>query len=279
MVTRISTAWIVLSWGVLYGKRGAPSRCSASSPVPAAAVIYFLVQCMAPLVAIATTALLPAGSGLLLHSIRPRASSEPDDAAGEPAGTEGSGRSAATRSSIESAEPTKTRRFAPRVILPLAAVFLYALCGEVLRGFATASGNQASLDVMGNLYLLGSAIGLVVMGVILALIPGFTRKRPADARHPHHAAHRCRLPGHHAEHLVLLRLRRVRSRLQCYRSLRGCTARILRNAPGRGVQRVRRHVMLLGVRVVLGAPIASSLGQIVSWPCAMDRHPRSPCSS
>lgn len=269
VVTGISTAWIVLSWGVLYSKRGARfSLFGIIASYLLAAVIYFLVQCMAPLVAIATTALLPAGSGLLLHSIRPRASSEPDDAAGEPAGTEGSGRSAATRSSIESAEPTKTRRFAPRVILPLAAVFLYALCGEVLRGFATASGNQASLDVMGNLYLLGSAIGLVVMGVILALIPGFTRKRPAE------------MPGIRITLLIMAAGFLVTTltstsfffayavfgaAFQCYRSLVWMYSADIAERTGAPAFSVFGATQCCSAfAVVLGVPIASSLGQIVS---------------
>lgn len=269
VVTGISTAWIVLSWGVLYSKRGARfSLFGIIASYLLAAVIYFLVQCMAPLVAIATTALLPAGSGLLLHSIRPRASSEPNDAAGEPAGTEGSGRSTSTRSSIESAEPTKTRRFAPRVILPLAAVFLYALCGEVLRGFATASGNQASLDVMGNLYLLGSAIGLVVMGVILALIPGFTRKRPAE------------MPGIRITLLIMAAGFLVTTltstsfffayavfgaAFQCYRSLVWMYSADIAERTGAPAFSVFGATQCCSAfAVVLGVPIASSLGQIVS---------------
>ena len=270
VVTGISTAWIVLSWGVLYSKRGARfSLFGIIASYLLAAIIYFLVQCMAPLIAIATTALLPAGSGLLLHSIRVHASPDTGGSARESALPEDDDRGHPTAlPSIESAEPRKARHFAPRAILPLAAVFLYALCGEVLRGFATSSGNQASLDVMGNLYLLGSAIGLVVMGVILALIPGFTRKRPAE------------MPGIRITLLIMAAGFLVTTltstsfffayavfgaAFQCYRSLVWMYSADIAERTGAPAFSVFGATQCCSAfAVVLGVPIASSLGQIVS---------------
>lgn len=160
VITGVTTAWLVLSWSVLYSRRGARfSLFGIIASYLLAALIFFLVQLMSAPIAIATTALMPICSGILLYA----ASTESSPA--EP---------------LRSRERTVLHRFAPRVILPLAAVLLYALCGEMLRGFATAPGGRGSLDDMGNLYLLGSAVGLVVMGAILALIPRFAHKKPSE---------------------------------------------------------------------------------------------------
>lgn len=160
VITGVTTAWLVLSWSVLYSRRGARfSLFGIIASYLLAALVFFLVQLMSAPIAIATTALMPVCSGALLHAAS--IGSNP----AEP---------------LRSRERTALHRFAPRVILPLAAVLLYALCGEVLRGFATAPGGRGSLDDMGNLYLLGSAVGLVVMGAILALIPRFAHKKPSE---------------------------------------------------------------------------------------------------
>lgn len=170
LITGATTAWLVLSWSVLYSRRGARfSLFGIIASYLLAVAIYFAVQLMNPYVAILTTALMPACSGLLLYAARNTA-------------TVKTASDKLNNDCAPSAEASvvKHSRFAPQVLLPLAAVFLYALCGEVLRGFATAPGGRASLDDMGNLYLLGSTVGLVIMGTIVALIPGFTHKKPSE---------------------------------------------------------------------------------------------------
>lgn len=245
VITGATTAWLVLSWSVLYSRRGARfSLFGIIASYLLAVLIYFLVQLMTTPVAIATTALMPVCSGLLLYSAR--------------------GTAAAPDESGASGKPS----FAPRVILPLAAVFLYALCGEVLRGFATASGGSASLDDMGNLYLLGSAIGLIVMGVIIALIPGFTHKKPSE------------MPGIRATLLIMaagflattltsasffFAYAVFGAAFQCFRALvwmYSADVAERANVPAFSVFGATQGCAAFAV--VLGVPIASSLNQAVS---------------
>lgn len=211
VITGVTTAWLVLSWSVLYSGRGARfSLFGIIASYLLAAFIFFLVQLMSAPIAIATTALMPICSGFLLRAASlesnvtetTKQNVEGTSAAGTI--STGTNRSEAGAAKPNTAKPSDGNapeadrketgavddlwgqgyvahhRFAPRVILPLTAVLLYALCGEVLRGFATAPGGRGSLDDMGNLYLLGSAVGLVIMGVILALIPRFAHKKPSE---------------------------------------------------------------------------------------------------
>lgn len=248
LVTGVTTAWLVLSWSVLYSRRGARfSLFGIIASYLLAALIFFLVQLMSAPIAIATTALMPLCSGLLLY-----AASLESTAANLPQGEGGGAR----------------HRFAPRVILPLAAVLLYALCGEMLRGFATAPGGRASLDDMGNLYLLGSAVGLMIMGGILALIPRFAHKKPSE------------MPGIRATLLIMAAGFLVTTltsasfffayavfgaAFQCFRALvwmysADVTERT--GVPAFAVFGASQGCAALAV--VLGVPIAASLNQAVS---------------
>ncbi len=248
VITGASTAWIVLSWGILYSKRGARfSLFGIIASYLLSAVIYFLVQLMSPFVAIATTVLLPICSGALMLSVRTQAS--PDVTSPKKYGQ------------------SRNHRFAPRVLLPLTAIFLYALCGEMLRGFATASGEQTSLDVMGNLYLLGSAVGLVIMGTILALIPSFTRKRPSE------------MPGIRITLLIMAAGFLVTTltsasfffayavfgaAFQCYRSLVWMYSADVAERTGAPAFAIFGATQCCSAfAVVIGVPIASSLSQFV----------------
>lgn len=120
LITGATTAWLVLSWGVLYSRRGARfSLFGIIASYLLGIVLYFLVQLMSESIAIATTALLPACSGMLLRAASAIAPATTDHDAESEAG------------SPSASEPDCAKApFAPRVILPLAAVLLYALCGE-----------------------------------------------------------------------------------------------------------------------------------------------------
>ena len=262
LLTGAGTAWIVLSWGVLYSKHGARfSLFGIIASYVLSVALFFLVHIMSEPVAIATTVLLPACSGLLLHAahvhdLRTSAAGEAD----------GENRPGATGRRPVSGDGR--RRFSPRVALPLAAVFLYALCGEVLREFATTSGDQAGLDAMGNLYLLGTAIGLVVMGAILALIPAFTHKRPSD------------MPGIRATLLImaggflittltsasfLIAYAVFGAAFQCFRSLVWMYSADVAERTGAPAFSVFGATQACAAAaVVLGVPIARALNGIVS---------------
>ena len=163
-----ATAWTVLSWSVLYSERGARfSLFAIIASYLLAAVIFFLVRLMMPYVAIATTALLPLLCGLTLNAARMRKAADKD-----PSDQDDPVQFDADRSS--------RHILSPRAVLPLSAIFLYSLCGEVLRGFATIPEGQSVLNEMGGYYLLGSAIGLVAMGGIFSLMPLFLHGRMSE---------------------------------------------------------------------------------------------------
>lgn len=261
LLTGAGTAWMVLSWGVLYSKRGARfSLFGIIASYLLSVVLFFLVQIMSEPVAIATTVLLPACSGLLLHGARVH------DLRTGVTQKSSEGRSGATDE--HSASSDGQRRFSARVALPLVAVFLYALCGEVLREFATTSDDQAGLDAMGNLYLLGTAIGLVVMGAILALIPAFTHKKPSD------------MPGIRATLLImaggflittltsasfLIAYAVFGAAFQCFRSLVWMySADIAERTEAPAFSVFGATQACAAAAVVLGVPIARSLNGIVS---------------
>lgn len=265
LITGATTAWLVLSWSVLYSRRGARfSLFGIIASYLLAVVVYFLVQLMDAQVAIATTVLMPACSGLLLYAARGTM----------PIAMESSAECNLDTLAARSVA-AKPPRFAPRVILPLVAVLLYALCGEVLRGFATAPGGRASLDGMGNLYLLGSAVGLIIMGIIVALIPGFTHKKPSE------------MPGIRATLLIMaagflattltsasffFAYAVFGAAFQCFRALVWMySADVAERAhvPAFSVFGATQGCAALAV--VLGVPIATSLNQAVSlgvaqWP-------------
>lgn len=158
VLSGVGTAWIVLMWGEIYSRIGARSSffgIIASYVVSAA--LYFLVPVLSSQIAIVSVILLPAFSTLLVWFGGQR---------------EATGRDVHTR--------LAPKRFAPRTLLPLAAIFLYALCGEVLRGFATTSGERQSLDLMGMLYVAGGALGLVVLGALVAFIPAWRKANLGD---------------------------------------------------------------------------------------------------
>lgn len=258
LITGATTAWLVLSWGVLYSRRGARfSLFGIIASYLLGIVLYFLVQLMSESIAIATTALLPACSGMLLRAASAIA----------PATTGHEAESEAGSPSASNPDCAKAP-FAPRVILPLAAVLLYALCGEVLRGFATAPGGRATLDGMGSLYLLGSAAGLVVMGGIIALIPSFTHRRPSE------------MPGIRATLLIMaagflattltsasffFAYAVFGAALQCFRALVWMYSADVTERTGAMAFSVFGATQgCAALAVVLGVPIAESLSQAVS---------------
>ena len=258
LITGATTAWLVLSWGVLYSRRGARfSLFGIIASYLLGIVLYFLVQLMSESIAIATTALLPACSGMLLRAASAIA----------PATTGHDAESEAGSPSASEPDCAKVP-FAPRVILPLAAVLLYALCGEVLRGFATAPGGRATLDGMGSLYLLGSAAGLVVMGGIIALIPSFTHRRPSE------------MPGIRATLLIMaagflattltsasffFAYAVFGAAFQCFRALVWMYSADVTERTGAMAFSVFGATQgCAALAVVLGVPIAESLSQAVS---------------
>lgn len=158
VLTGTGTALIVLMWGEAYSKMGAWfSLVGVIASYAVSAVFYFAVQALSPAIAIGSVILLPVLSLLCLMVSKKHADA----------------------SAILIPKRT-AKRFSPRILLPLVAIFLYALCGEVLRGFATMSGEKASLDAMGMLYVGGSVAGVIVLGVIARVAPALRKSSPDE---------------------------------------------------------------------------------------------------
>ncbi|MCI9262108.1 LuxR C-terminal-related transcriptional regulator [uncultured Adlercreutzia sp.] len=159
VTTGVATGWLVL----LYGRRFVPCGASGALVNIAAAyalscALFFLVRMMDPLIAIASVVLLPAASALVLLGF------------GSPAG-EGGGSPAQDR--------RPSLRINPRIIIPLAALFFFALGGEMFRGFAAPAGAQVDLGFMGDWYLAGGVAGLVVLAAALEARRRLTPERRA----------------------------------------------------------------------------------------------------
>lgn len=158
VITGAGTALLVLMWGEAYSKMGAWfSLAGVIASYAVSAVFYFALQVLSPAIAIGSIILLPALSLLCLM--------------------------VAERHGAVSAVPVckrASKRFSPRVLMPLVAIFLYALCGEILRGFATVSGEKSSLDAMGMLYVGGSVAGVIVLGILARVAPALRKSNPGE---------------------------------------------------------------------------------------------------
>ena len=145
--TGCATAWLVL----LYGRQFASMESGAALKAIGFAyllscILYFFVRLFDPWVAIATVLVLPAASSLILLSYGNRDLNTAEGSANLP-----------------------SLRVNVRVVIPLVTLFLFALSGELFRGFAVPAGVQADLSGMGDLYMIGGTVGLILLvGVVLA---------------------------------------------------------------------------------------------------------------
>lgn len=146
VATGVSTAWLVLLYGRLFAREDAACALWAiGGAYLLSCIVYFLVRAFDPLVAIATTLVLPAASALAL--LLP-----------------GSGVKGATEK-----EGHPSLRINWRAAMLLAVLFFFAFGGEMFRGFAVPSGSPADLGHMGDLYMAGGVAGLVVLGAAIAV--------------------------------------------------------------------------------------------------------------
>ncbi len=146
VATGVSTAWLVLLYGRLFAREDAACALWAiGGAYLLSCIVYFLVRAFDPLVAIATTLILPAASALALLF--------PGSGAKGTAEKEG-------RPSL---------RINWRVAMLLVVLFFFAFGGEMFRGFAVPSGSPAALGHMGDLYMVGGVAGLVVLGTAVAV--------------------------------------------------------------------------------------------------------------
>lgn len=139
----VSSAWHVLQWGTLYAAlpRNRVLGLSLISMVLGLA-LYFIFMAFPEIVGTVSVLLLPLFSGA---SAAVCCSEIVSHEAGE------------CKSQSGSAEGS-----ALSMIAPVAALFVFALCGEMLRVFSISLSN-ATIDDMGLSYLAGGLMGLVVL--------------------------------------------------------------------------------------------------------------------
>lgn len=152
------TALLVLMWAEAYAYRGADfSLYGISVSFILSAAIFLLVMLFPSPIAIATIVVLPLLSGgALFFAARVDVVSKPGTILRK-----------------------RSQRIPLRLALPLLAMFLYAFCGEVLRGFATLAKDSSALSSMGSLYVLGCMFGTLVFVGLLILVPA-PRKEPGE---------------------------------------------------------------------------------------------------
>lgn len=140
VITGVATAWLVLLYGRQFARTDTLRGLQAiGGAYLMSCGIYFLVRVCDPLIAIATTTILPVASSLLLLAF-------------------GDGEVSGSR-----AEERSSMCVNWRVLIPLAILFFFALGGEMFRGFAVPAGEDADLGYMGDRYMAGGVVGLLVL--------------------------------------------------------------------------------------------------------------------
>ncbi len=143
-VIGVSSAWHVLQWGSLYATlpRGRVLVLSLVS-MGAGLGLYFVFMAFPAVVGTASVVLLPLCSGAAAAVCRSKARSGSDH---------------------ESERQRKSTGKSPAfgMVLPVVALFVFALCGEMLREFSISLANT-SVDAMGFSYLAGGLVGLAAL--------------------------------------------------------------------------------------------------------------------
>jgi DNA-binding CsgD family transcriptional regulator len=67
-------------------------------------------------------------------------------------------------------------RFSPRILLPFAAMFVLGVCGELFRSLSLAQGNPQDLPFMGDMFILGGGVGIVLLAISFMLTSKFSKK-------------------------------------------------------------------------------------------------------
>lgn len=156
----MASSWHVLQWAQIYGSVDARTLLLPSFLSFALGLgLYFIIVLFPTPLPTITAVLLPLFSWLSMGRCRPV---RPEARTGE-------------ASDHASGEPLPMRP--SELALCMVAVFVFALCGEMLRTLALHVA-EASTNIMGQMYLIGGLAGLVVL-VVYALVPtrSGTRRR------------------------------------------------------------------------------------------------------
>ena len=150
----VTSAWLVLQWAERYAAlaRGRVTTLSLLSFLCGLFVYFLFIALPAPITTV-TAVMLPLFSGASM------AFCEIDGARVLGADGEKSERGA-------TGETHLLPRFSIGLLLSAFAVFVFALCGEMLRAFSLQLTN-AGVNEMGSLYLLGGTLGLLALTTYL----------------------------------------------------------------------------------------------------------------
>lgn len=162
IVIGICSAILVLQWGEAYAQGlGEATTILSMFSFVLGLVLYFVLLLFPSLITTAMAVLLPLLSGIALLISNSRNSES----------------NQATTSQIDQ-DGTGNEVFGGLAVSTI-AVFVFALCGEMLRVLALQVAGQSVVS-MGSYYLLGGLIGLIVLTLIILLPKG--SRQPDTAR-------------------------------------------------------------------------------------------------
>ncbi len=154
----VTSAWLVLQWAIRYAAidRGPVIQLSLFS-FAGGLLLYFLCMALSLPLATVTAVLLPLFSGASLAFASTKKEGVESNSA--PIGAN-----------------EAPSHFSAGLLLSVGAVFVFALCGEMLRAFSLEL-TDARVNEMGRLYLLGGVLGLTALAAYLFLPLGKMERR------------------------------------------------------------------------------------------------------
>lgn len=192
-VIGIVSSWFIIQWAQVYGTTQ-PTQLMVPTFLSFALglALYFAITFFPTPLPTVTTVLLPLFSWFALRRCQRMnlntfgediadnicmSTSSSMGTSSRTSSAGGASTNASTSSNTNAFSPDPVRISPSELVLCIAAVFVFALCGELLRTLALQVAG-ASTNIMGTIYLLGGLIGLALL-LVYALIP----TRDGSTRH------------------------------------------------------------------------------------------------
>lgn len=153
VVAAMGTTWLDFMWGELYFRVNENDTfCYAAGSFILLAVLHFVITSASPAVAVILTIVLPVFSWVSL------AAAKQDIADNAP------------KTSARAALKSSGICFSAQLILPLAAIFIYGCCGELLHYVTAFPDSPDAIDAMGAWYTLGGLAGTLLLLAAFACV-------------------------------------------------------------------------------------------------------------
>lgn len=167
----LGSAWLVLQWAHIYGSTLRPSLVAVATTLSFALGLagYFVLLAFPPYIGTIMAALMPLLSLGTMTVCHERTHGEGAETANAASAARVDDTPCPTKATADAPRPDATRSPVTALLVPLASVFVFALCGEMLRAFALSLAG-ASVNNMGMLYLVGGLAGLALLSAYL-LVP------------------------------------------------------------------------------------------------------------